>query len=272
MIIRFDLRANATPVPEEIKETLLRVGGENIYGEPRYRLIRAEDRVTKAAGEWNIWSESVPIEERGDLGIGLMQKMLAEHRNIVAAAQREGFDEDQIRKISQELTDHLDGVMQDKLRLCPISSVRGMEEVPLYPYEGWVIEKWKPGSSFGTPNDWEQFRFDGLNALGEFPHHGEYELCAGPSPYIPTVKEIEDAIREDVKIIENKPARARDRVAMMLEKLDQRQQAKQREMKNRIESIVKDGPGNLRNRLSLGAGRVMQELADKAGMKGHFGS
>lgn len=272
MIIRHDLRPDATAIPKELNDACLELGGTNPYGEPMYRVIRAEDRITQAAGEWNIWAEEMPIEERGNLGIADMQKRMFQFRTLVEEAEREGFTQDEIRKITAQMNDTLDGMMQDRLRQCPRRITRGFEDVPLYPCDGWIVEKWRPASHYGAPGNWEDFKFDGLNALGRYPHNGEYEICAGPSPYLPTKRDIEDAIRMDLKKIHDRPQRPRQRVLMMLQKLEQRQQLKERERKNRIESILKDSPATLHNRLSLGAGRVIQELADKVGMKGHHGA
>jgi hypothetical protein len=272
MIIRRDLRPNPTVTPKELQAAAAKIGGKNPFGEPMYRIIRAEERITLAAGEWNIWADEVPVEDRGDLGIGLMQRRLVEHRQVIEAAIKSGFSEAEIKKITAEMTDDLDGMITDKLRLCPVKIIRGMDEVGLYPYEGWIIEKWRPASSFGLLSEWEAFRFDGSNALGPYPHNGEYELCAGPTPLLPTKRDIEDAIRTDMKNIEERPQRARDRVARMLEKLEQRQKQKERDRRNQIDGQVSDGPGSLHKTLSLGAGRVIQDLATKAGMKGHYGS
>lgn len=272
MIIRRDLRPNPTPVPKELTDACRQLGGTNPFGENLYRVIRAEDRITQAAGEWNVWSDEVPVEDRGNLGIGEINKRLYELREVTAAAERAGFEKDEIRKIARDMEDEMDGIMQDRLRLCPVKVIRGMDDIPLYPFEGWMIEKWRPASFFGVPAQWEAFKFEGSNALGGYPHQGEYEYCAGPTPYPLTKRDIEDAIRQDLKNIQERPQHPRERVFRMMQKLEQRQQQKERERKNKIESILKDSPAKLYNRLSLGAGRVIQDLADKAGLKGHFGA
>jgi hypothetical protein len=147
-----------------------------------------------------------------------------------------------------------------------------MKDIELYPFEGWVLEKWKPAESFGAPADWEAYRFGGENALGPYPVFGEYELVAGPTPYMPTAAQLEEAIRHDFRNIQSKPKSARERVCLLMAKIEQRQKAKAREQANHAEAFRKDGPASLRNRLSLGAGRVIQELATEAGLEGHYGN
>ncbi len=45
-----------TPVPLGVNEALVRYGGRNIYGEPRYRIVWSERRLEAVFGEWLDWS------------------------------------------------------------------------------------------------------------------------------------------------------------------------------------------------------------------------
>jgi hypothetical protein len=43
----------------------------------------------------------------------------------------------------------------------------------------WLLEKWLPGTTYGTPESWyrETVTPDGLLGCGPYPVHGEYESC-----------------------------------------------------------------------------------------------
>lgn len=271
MIIRNDQRA-PSPVPKEIKAAIERVGGTNPYGEPMYRLILAENRVTRAAGEWAIWDDDVPVEERGGVGIDVIQKMLSQFHAVIDAAIQRGVPRFEVERLAKALSGEIDEVMRTNLAKAPTRIDTGMADVELYPFEGWILEKWKPAESFGSPAQWEEFRFQGANALGPYPVMGEYELVAGPTPYLPSQEQLEDAIRQDFRNIQSRPRSARERVCLLMAKIEQRRKLKAREQANKAEAFQKDGPASLHNRLSLGAGRVMNELAEKAGITEHCGN
>jgi hypothetical protein len=43
----------------------------------------------------------------------------------------------------------------------------------------WILERWRPGSMYGTPEQWQRDYVtpDGFFSVGPFPVHGEYESC-----------------------------------------------------------------------------------------------
>jgi hypothetical protein len=201
-----------------------------------------------------------------------VQKMLAQFKEVIHAAIMRGVPHFEVERIAKKLSGEIDEMLKSKLSAAPMRVDSGMVDIELYPFEGWVLEKWKPAESFGSPADWASYRFQGMNALGPYPTFGEYELVAGPTPYAPTVNQIEEAIRQDFRNIQSRPRSARERVVLMMNKIEQRRKERQREQANKAEAFRKDGPASLHNRLSLGAGRVIQELATEAGLTGHYGN
>jgi hypothetical protein len=240
MIVRNDLLPHSYTIPQAHQDALLRIGGKNPFNEPLYRIILMETRVTKASGEWAIWDDSVDLDDRG----GMNFKKALELARVGATAEQ---IEDAITPASPTRVD------------------RGIADVPLYPSEGFCIEKWKPASSFGPPADWPA-------SEGPYPQYGDYELLAGPVPHLPTIAEIEEAIRQNMRNLEERSTSRKDRQLQLLNTREIRMQAEKRRRQQMIEDFVKDGPASLYNRLSLGAGRVIQELATNAGLKGHFGN
>lgn len=238
-------------IPPKLLRKILIVGGTNHYGEPLYRLILAQDRYTIASGEWNEWPEDASLDDISGLGIGEMREMVQEKKRV------------------EEITEFL----QARLAVRPRSVTLGLKEIPVYGYDGFVLEKWKASHTYGAPSEWEDYKFRGESLLGPYPQHGDYEYCAGPTPYMLTEAQIEEAIRYDMKQIDERPSSPKQRVLMLLQRREMALQKKKTARRNMIETLMKDGPlGNLRNRISLGAGKIRQELADQAGLKGHWGN
>lgn len=50
--------------PSYLQEICRRLGGVNKYGEPNYRLVRAEGRRRFSGGRWFEWDKSTPLSER----------------------------------------------------------------------------------------------------------------------------------------------------------------------------------------------------------------
>lgn len=239
-MIRNDLLPTTAVIPKETREALRRVGGLNPFREPLYRLILAEQRITKASGDWTIWDDAVSLDDRGGINF----------KKVFALAQSGATDEE----IEAALTP-----------ASPKRVDRGIADVALYANEGFLLEKWKPASSFGSPASWPA-------SLGPYPQYGDYEDIAGPTPYLPTISELERAIRLNMQNVENQLTSRRDRYLRLLNISALREAASKKRRLAIVEDFVKDGPASLRNRLSLGAGRVIQDLATKAGLVGHYGN
>lgn len=249
MIIRNDLRPDHTIIPKALQETILRVGGRNIFDEPLYRLIRAEDHITKAAGLWPIFRKGLSVDERGGMGI----------KEAIAMMER-GCDWKEVAEF-----------MHEYRPATPERVVRGMVENPVYPYNGFIIEKWKPAESFGSPEAWYEHVFEGEPSLGPYPTEGAYELAAGPTPYMPSAEQIETAIRRSWKQLQDKPQSAQARVTQHMRDIELALEQQNREQANKIQAILKEDT-LLYKTISLGAGRVIQERALKCGIKSHYGN
>lgn len=272
MILRGDL-VRPNPAPKHLLEVCRAAGGLNPYREPLIRLCLAQDRVMKAAGEWNIWDEATPVEERGGLGIALIQQMLAQRQEIVQVAFRKGFSREDIEKITRRLSGMIEEILAENLARHPKTVYKGMmDDVEVYPNQGWILEKWKPAEAFGPPEEWYGYTFQGIAALGPYPTFGAYELFAGPSPELPSEDEIRLAIHRHFQEIDSRPRDPKQLILQMMSAREERNRQKREARKADIKAALSDGPGSLHNRLSLGAGRVMNELAKKAGIKEHVGN
>ena len=56
----------------------------------------------------------------------------------------------------------------------PLDSVKqGRFEIPKYPCEGWILERWFSQSTWGTPEEWRSHKSeDGSTIMGEYPNQG----------------------------------------------------------------------------------------------------
>lgn len=268
LILRGDLKRE-NPAPPELLKYCLDAGGENPYGEPLIRLCRAEDRIMQAAGEWNQWDEDAPVEERGGLGVALIQQMLAQRQEIVFAARQKGFTEDEIKKLTKSLSGMIEEIIQECLARQPKCVYVGMAEVEVYPNDGWILEKWKPAEAWGPEEIWNRYTFQGVAALGAYPHFGAYELFAGPSPYLPTEDELATAIRIHFMELETRTASPQQLLLQMMNAKEERNKKKRSARRTDIQAMVSDSPASLYKTVSLGADRVINELARKTGVKTH---
>lgn len=271
MILRGDLK-RPNPAPKSLQDVCLEAGGVTPFGDQMIRLCRAEDRITKAAGEWNTWDENLSVEERGGLGVSVIQKMLRDRQDVINGARITGFPEEDIRKMTAEMTGMIEEVMQECLNRHPTSVFTGMTEVEVYPNEGWILEKWKPADAFGPPSEWYKYTFQGVASLGPYPTFGIYESFAGPSPDLPTEDDIRLAIHRHFEELDSRPKSPQYLVAQMMSAREERNRKKRAERKADIEAALKDGPAGLTNRISLGAGRVLTELAESIGIRSHVGN
>lgn len=271
-ILRTDLVPGARKTPRKLTALLARLGGVNPYDEPLFRLIRAEDRVTLAAGEWNIWPDDATIEDRSGLAIQTVQQLLAMRQETLLEMQRRNFLPSEIKKAAERMDRQVDDIITAELKKVPLRVDVGQQLVPLYNLEGWILEKWRPASTFGSPEEWNRYQFAGVAALGPYPYQGDYEMIAGPTPHMPSELQLEEAVREHMKELHDQPSSARERALLQMQAMERRKQEIASDRRNQIESIVKDGPASLHDRVSLGAGRVIKELAEKAGLKGHYGN
>ncbi len=167
-----------------------------------------------------------PSKSAADWDWALLQQMLAQRQEIVHAAKLKGFTDDEIAKLTKDISGMIDEIIQECLARQPKSVFVGMAEVEVYPSEGWILEKWKPAEARGPEEDWNLFRFQGVAALGAYPHFGAYELFAGPSPYLPTEEEIANAIRIHFKELESRPASPQQLVLQMMNAREERNRRK----------------------------------------------
>lgn len=53
-----------TKPPRYLTDLLTKIGGTNVYGEPNFRLVRAEERLTPSGGVWLTWLPGTSAKDR----------------------------------------------------------------------------------------------------------------------------------------------------------------------------------------------------------------
>lgn len=264
-IVRNDILPSLNNIPKSLQEQITRVGGQNPFGEPMFRLVLAESRVRRACGAWNQWRKGSSVDDRYGLGIKQMKQLAEEGQRRLDNLAANGASEETLIRVARHIAQEIEEFTRLHKPEMPESTFVGMADVPAYTYKGFILEKWKPADCFGPPDVWYSYRFNGESALGPYPTYGDYELCAGPTPYLPTAQECIDAIKDTFRTLDERPTSPQARMSQMLAAMEEQQKAIDRETENRIEDGFKED-SMIYKTVSLSAGRARNVLAKAAGV------
>ena len=152
--------------PAEVTEKLLRWGGKNEHGDPNWRIILAENHLVQRAGMWTEFADDT--------------------------------EQVQFETVGKDVRYTTRQIAPDAIRI-------GMFWVPLYPCQGWILERWFPASAYGSRQQWESaLSQDGVTPMmGPFPEKGGYFMPSGGGPW-PQIPLLED-VRASIAAWENAP-------------------------------------------------------------------
>ena len=149
----------------------------------------------------------------------------------------------------------------------------GRFEIPKYPCEGWVLEKWFAPAIWGTPEEWASHKSeDGSTIMGGYPSEGDYWMLAGPFERIPELADLRQAIDMHLHAMQRQPTN----YAAVLKQtvLDQETEREHRREKleadlaymrqNELVPVLKSG--------SLAAQRFRDSLQRMVGDSSHLGA
>lgn len=149
----------------------------------------------------------------------------------------------------------------------------GRVAVPKYPCEGWVLEKWFPATTWGSPEQWRSHKSeDGSTIMGEYPSRGDYWMLAGPFEHVPELADLRQAIDMHKQAMSQQPTN----YARVLQQtiLDQ-----ETAREKRREKLEKDLAYMRKNELvpvlkssSLAAQRFRNQLNESTGDRSHLGA
>lgn len=244
-----DYQGRENPI---LRDFLIRLGGKNTFGFPNYRLVESDRVLEKKGGNWQDWDDSLSIEERCPV----------------------------IRKVVDVITGDKDGkpvVTQQAITLpgnTPFRTVAEMREVPKYSHlesQGWILEKWFAPEMFGGPDFWSSLVVPGTSIplLGPYPERGVYEMIAGVFPFAPATSFLEQFISFHTK--KSREMQESDARKVINQKTDRLLAAEQKRNDETTAHILDKIKGPLLG-TSLVAGRLRNEMAERAGIRSHMGN
>lgn len=149
----------------------------------------------------------------------------------------------------------------------------GTFELPRYPVEGWIVERWFPPETWGSPQEWGQQKAkDGGQILaGDFPHQGDYFLTNGPFDQIPELGDLENAIQMWEHGYRNKPTNIVAHYKALLDKEEEIREARRLKLEKDLEYMRKNELVPVLKSGSLAAQSVRNDLQKMTGDASHLG-
>lgn len=229
-------------VPRETQRFLKRYGGTNPYGLPKWRLVTGADRTIKEGGIWRDWAPGLSNAEKGGLNFSP--------------------------------NPNAPGCNYQRYENKPIRVVTEVREHRKYPQsEGWILERWFPATSYGSPEEWYSFKaVDGITPmLGPYPEAGDYEFIYGPWLRTPSIDVLERRISEYTNKQANKKGTPESRAREYSQRWQEKYELEEIQRKHEYEAMMRDHLSPLKSG-SLPASRWRQELAGRIGISEHIGT
>lgn len=157
----------------------------------------------------------------------------------------------------------------------PISPTRvtsGVFEIPRYPHEGWIMERWMPAHVWGPRQVWESHKSeDGSSLLGPYPNEGEYYLICGPFPKMPPLGDMSEAIAQYECTYRNRPVDLEMAINQQVKAQEDLRLARKEKLVADLEQYRKSEILPMLKRVSLSAQAVRNRLQESCGLTSHFG-
>jgi hypothetical protein len=156
----------------------------------------------------------------------------------------------------------------------PLRTVAEIRELPKYGHletQGWILEKWFAPEMFGGHELWESAVVPGTSIpiLGPYPERGLYEMIAGVFPIAPETSFLEQFISFHTK--RSREMQESDARKVMNQKTDRLLDAEKKRTDEAHARILDKIKGPLLG-TSLAAGRLRNEMAERAGIRSHMGN
>lgn len=148
----------------------------------------------------------------------------------------------------------------------------GVFEIPRYPHEGWIMERWMPAHIWGPRQVWESHKSeDGSSLLGPYPNEGDYYLICGPFEKMPPIGDMEAAIGQYEHMLSNRPKDLEAAMGKAVRDQEDRRLAKKERLVKKLEEYRKSEILPMLKRVSLNAQGVRNQLQKDCGFTSHFG-
>lgn len=149
----------------------------------------------------------------------------------------------------------------------------GIFELPRYPVEGWISERWFPPETWGTPESWARGKAeDGSRILqSAFPHEGDYFMVGGPWEEIPEIGDLELSIRMWENGYVNRPTNMLAHYRQMLKDEEDQREKRGLEFEATLNAKRKSELVPILKSTSLAGQRLRNRLSESIGIKTHLG-
>lgn len=222
-------------LPKDVERFLTNYGGRNPHGQPNWRILVSSDRLVKQAGVYRDWAPGLTTAEKGGLCF--------------------------------EPNPDQPGCNFRRSENKPLRVVTEMREVRKYPHaDGWVLERWFPASSYGTREEWFQWKaVDGVTPmLGPYPERGDYEMIFGPWLKAPSSDLLQRLISSYCANIAARRGTRSSRINEAVERYRYEQEKAEEKRKQEYLAWMRDELTPMKS-ASLEASRWRQSLAQRTG-------
>ena len=147
-------------------------------------------------------------------------------------------------------------------------------EIAKYPCDGWIIERWFPAETWGTPDQWKAHRSEDGSAMmkGEYPSRGDYWMVGGPFPRIPELGDIECAISMHQQSMEKRPVNYAALFKKMIADDEAAREARRQKLEDDLAYMRKNELVPVLKGTSLEAQRFRNQLQTACGLTEHLGA
>lgn len=223
--------------PQHVQDALKQWGGTNEYGESLWRVILAGDHEVLRDG---VWHERDSDQDTHTFEPG-----------------RNGVYEYHSKELKPEKTSF------------------GPQWIPLYPVDGWILERWFPAHCFGGKEAWEAVKSsDGFTPMmGPYPARGDYWMMKGPWDLLPPL----EAFRRGISSWENSTKHMHGKIdqalfdatmANFMKLLEEKEEAQYLRVLQQAKQLREESMKDIMNNPRLCGWR--NKILNERGMTGHY--
>jgi hypothetical protein len=150
----------------------------------------------------------------------------------------------------------------------------GLKEVPKYPVDGWIMERWFPPEAWGTPEQWHSHLGEaGMQIMAsEYPSRGDYWLINGPFEHIPELSDLENSIAMHEHAMRNRPTNYMAYLKKVISDEESAREARREKMEKDLIYLRKNELVPVLKSTSLEAQRFRNQLQADCGLREHLGA
>lgn len=150
----------------------------------------------------------------------------------------------------------------------------GTFELPRYPVEGWIFERWFPPNAWGNPESWGAEKGEAGSQImaEEFPREGDYFLINGPFEQLPDIGDVENAIQQWECEFRNRPTNVELLFKQAIKAAQDRREARKQRLIKELEYMRQNEIVPVLKSSSLEAQSVRNDMQKMVGDRSHLGA